>query len=148
VNRDAGYPQQHATSGPEGDDWSRDGAQLRGSGGVGSRLDPWPHAFFHEDCSVGDTPPELRGRCVSGNFESDDEHGPRLADLTRDGGIGEMLDREIARETESLSRQVDAYREAAVDRELRLRATEAAEADIMAEADRRSGRHLRSVQGA
>lgn len=108
-----------------------------------------PTLLSETRCLVGDTPPpELRGNKMNHDLENEGGGGPRLADLTRDGGIGEILDREIARDTASLSRQVDAYREAAIDRELRLRAKHAAEADITAEADRRSGRHLRSVGGA
>lgn len=79
---------------------------------------------------------------MSDNFDDDADGGPRLSDLTRDGAVSEIIDRETA----GLRRRVDAYREAAVDRELRLREREAAEADIVAEADRRSSsRHLRSI---
>lgn len=68
--------------------------------------------------------------------------GVRLGDLTRDGGLSEVIDRETA----ALRRERDAYLEAAVERELQLRARDEAEAVITAEADRRSStRRLRAV---
>lgn len=86
---------------------------------------------------------------MSNDFDDEDEHGARVGDLVRSGPVGQMITREVERETAPLRRQVEAHLEAAVDRELRLRARDAAEADVMAEADRRSSRrHLRSVDGA
>lgn len=71
-----------------------------------------------------------------------DDSGPRLRDLTRDGALHDIIESEKA----PLLRKVDAYREAAVEREMRLRERKAAEADVAAEADRRStDRHLRAI---
>jgi hypothetical protein len=68
--------------------------------------------------------------------------GVRLGDLRRDGGLSEVIDRETA----ALRRERDAYLEAAVERELQLRARDEAEAVVTAEADRRSStRRLRAV---
>lgn len=79
---------------------------------------------------------------MSNHFDDDLNDGPRLADLTRDGAVSEIIDRETA----GLRRERDAYRDAAVDRELQLRARQAAEDDIAAEADRQSSaRHLRAI---
>lgn len=79
---------------------------------------------------------------MSNYFDDDSNDGPRLSDLTRDGAVGEFIDRETA----GLRLERDAYREAAVDRELQLRARQAAEEDVAAEADRRSSvRHLRAI---
>lgn len=86
---------------------------------------------------------------MNDDVDPEDGRGPRLRDLAGDGGLGELIDREIARETAPLHRKIEALHEAAVDRELRLRARAAVEADIMAEADRRaSPRRLRSVEEA
>lgn len=79
-------------------------------------------------------------------FDDESADGARLRDLTRDGGLGEIIDREVDRKTAPLQRERDAYREAAIELELQRRARVAAEADISAEADRRSsGRHLRAI---
>ena len=75
-------------------------------------------------------------------FDDEIDAGVRLRDLARDGGLGEVLDRETA----ALRRERDAYLEAAVERELQIRARNEAEAVISAEADKRSsGRRLRAV---
>ena len=83
------------------------------------------------------------------DHEYENDNGVRLGDLAGDSALSELMAREVEQVTAPLRRERDAYRKAAVRRELQLRADDAAEVDVMREADRQGNRrHLRAVDGA
>ena len=94
VNRDAAYPQQHATSGPDGVAWSPDGPILRGYGGVGSRLEPRPHALATG--GLVSTRQEARWCCLPDLGEASPASWRCPDRLTRSGAeVGQQLERSL-----------------------------------------------------